>query len=103
MTARRANRVDGNQDEIVNALRAIGCSVQSLAAIGDGCPDLLVGVERANILIEVKDPAQQPCKRHFNALQKQWHSNWRGTAHLVETVDQAVAVVEFYRRGRAAA
>ncbi len=35
-------RVDDNQREIVKALRAVGACVQSLAEIGQGCPDLLV-------------------------------------------------------------
>ena len=39
---RFAARVDGNQTAIVAALRKAGCNVLSLAAIGRGCPDLLV-------------------------------------------------------------
>lgn len=100
---RRAARTDGNQTAIASALLAAGCSVHSLAAVGDGLPDLLVGVERSNILLECKDPAQPPSKRRFTAAQKKWHAEWKGTAHVVETIEQALAVIEFYRGKRRAA
>ena len=48
---RRRPRVDANQAEIVAALRAAHCSVQSLASLGDGAPDLLVGHAGANVLL----------------------------------------------------
>jgi Holliday junction resolvase len=51
---RRAARTDANQDGIVAALRGAGASVQSLAATGKGCPDLLVGWRGANLLMECK-------------------------------------------------
>ena len=53
---RRAARVDFNQTEIVEALRKVGVSVQSLASIGKGCPDLLASKGDAMWLIEVKGP-----------------------------------------------
>lgn len=94
---RRAAKVDANQAEIVAALEAAGCSVQSLAPVGNGCPDLLVGCAGKNLLLEVKDPAQPPHKRRLNSHQKPWHAEWRGVAHLVETVDQALCIVAHAR------
>jgi hypothetical protein len=94
---RQAARLDGNHSEIVRALLSSGCTVQSLAALGDGVPDLLVGVAGRNLLLEVKDPAQPPSKRRLTPDQKEWHDLWRGTAHVVETVDQALAIVAFAR------
>jgi Holliday junction resolvase len=52
---RRAAKIDANQEQIVSALRAAGATVQSLAAIGNGCPDLLVGFNRKTLLMEIKD------------------------------------------------
>jgi hypothetical protein len=100
--SRRAARVDGNQSAIVDALRAAGCSVQSLAEVGNGCPDLLVA--RANVIyvIECKDPTQKPSDRRLTPLQKKWHAEWQGRAHLVETVDQALLVVGAIKQARAA-
>ena len=100
--SRRAARVDGNQTDIVSALEAVGASVQSLAAVGAGCPDLLVGFRGVNFVIEVKDPTQPACKRRLNSHQKPWHTNWQGKAHLVETVEQALLIVGAVKQGRAA-
>ena len=48
---RRAARTDENHTAIVQALLDAGCSVQSLAAVGCGCPDLLWGLAGVNGLI----------------------------------------------------
>ena len=48
-------RVDANQPVIVAALRAIGATVQHLHAVGQGCPDILVGYDGVNFLMEIKD------------------------------------------------
>ena len=49
-------RVDSNQRAIVEQLRAAGATVVSLAAVGQDCPDLLVGFRRRTYLMEVKRP-----------------------------------------------
>lgn len=98
---RRAAKVDSNHADIVSALQAVGCSVQSLAAVGAGCVDLLVGVAGWNVLIEIKDGGRVPSERRFTPAQKAWHREWRGTAHVAESVGQALAIVAAYRsRGR---
>jgi len=53
----RAARVDANHAEIVAYFRAHGCAVESLAKMGRGVPDLLVGWHDALALVEVKTPA----------------------------------------------
>ena len=98
---RRAAKIDANQPEIVAALEAAGCTVQSLAGVGEGCPDLLVGVNQWNVLMEIKDGSRPVSERAFKPKQKTWHRDWRGTAHVVETVEQALQIVGAYRgRGR---
>ena len=84
----RAARIDRNHAEIVAALRQIGCSVQSLASLGRGCPDLLVGSHGRNVLLEVKAD-----KGLLRAVQAVWRSNWRGNIAVVRTVDEAIAAV----------
>lgn len=90
---RTASKVDRNQAEIVQALEAIGCSVESLAAVGKGCPDLLVGYHRRNFLFEIKDPAGPPSKRRLRPSQVEWHGDWRGQVAKVETVKEAIEIV----------
>lgn len=89
----RAARVDRNQAEIIAALRAVGCSVQPLHAVGKGCPDLLVGKGRANLLMECKDGRKPPSARELTPDQTQWHIQWRGQVAVVNSVDEALALV----------
>jgi hypothetical protein len=90
---RRAAKVDGNHVEIVDALRAAGFSVESLARVGGGCPDLLVGAFGANVLIEVKVPGER-----LNALQKPWHTGWKGVAHIATSALEAIQIAASYRK-----
>ena len=90
---RRAAKVDRNQAEIVAALRGIGASVQPLHAVGQGCPDLLVGWRGINLLIEVKDWRASNTDRKLNPIQQEWHGGWKGQVAKVETVDAALAIL----------
>lgn len=90
---RRAPKLDGNQHAIVKALQGVGASVQSLASVGDGCVDLLVGYRAANYIMEIKDPSKPPSKRKLTLAQAAWHARWRGQKAIVETVDQALYVI----------
>lgn len=99
---RRAAKVDANQSEIVKALRALGCDVLILSAVGDGCPDLLVTAPvfpRRTMLIEIKDEAKPPSKRTLTADQVEFHREWRGEIHIVKSVDEAIAVVTSHWSG----
>ncbi len=90
---RNAAKIDDNQRQIVAALRRAGCTVQSLAAIGKGCPDLLVGLCGVNLLVEVKDPAKVPSKQQLTADQVAWHDKWDGQVAIVRTLEDAGRLV----------
>ena len=87
---RRAAKVDANQAAIVEALRACGASVQSLAAVGKGVPDLLVGLRTRNYLIEVKDGSKPPSARKLTPDQVQWHTKWAGQVLTVTSPEDAL-------------
>lgn len=84
---RRAARVDDNQKEIVDALRKCGWSVQSIASMGGGVPDLLVGRDGLNLLLEVKDGKKPKSARLLTEDERQWHESWRGNVRIVESLD----------------
>lgn len=91
---RRAAKVDANQAEVVKALRAAGATVQSLAAVGDGVPDLLVGIAGKTALIEVKDGAKVPSAQRLTSDQLAWHGAWQGgTLATVNSVESALRVL----------
>jgi Holliday junction resolvase len=91
----RAAKTDANQTEIVSALRSAGCKVQSLASVGDGVPDLLVGLpNRRLVLVEVKDGDKPPSDRKLTPKQVTWHAQWEGwPVYVVESIDHALNVV----------
>lgn len=90
---RRAAKVDANQADIVEALRAVGATVQPLHMVGDGCPDLLVGYRVQNFIMEVKDGDKPPSRRKLTPDQVDWHSEWRGQKAVVKTPEEALAVI----------
>lgn len=90
---RRAAKVDANQADIVAALRMAGATVQPLHAVGKGCPDLLVGYQRVNYLLEVKDGSKVPSAKKLTEDQVEWHELWRGQAAVVNDVKSALTAI----------
>ena len=90
----RAARVDQNHDQVVTALRAAGATVQSLAGVGKGVPDLLVGYKGQTMLMEVKDGFKSPSKRLLTEDQLRWHGSWKGGAlAVVDSPDAALRMI----------
>lgn len=97
---RRAANLDTNHAEIVNALRGLGCSVLSLAALGHGTPDLLIGVPGSpalNLLVEVKAFPAGTIKGEPNEEQAAWHRDWRGQVAVVRSLEDVGRLVEAAR------
>ncbi len=84
-------RLDNNQKKIVKRLRQCCVSVQSLASVGDGCPDILVGFRGQNWLFEIKNLKGRGNKLTKN--QESWHLNWRGRVHVVTTFDEIAEMI----------
>ena len=83
-----------------------GATVTTLAAVGDGCPDLLVGYRGRNLLLEVKDPNQgrpeyrnRETHRVLTNDQAKWLSTWNGTAVVVWDIDEALRAIGATARG----
>ena len=90
----RAARIDANHEQVVSALRAAGASVQSLAGVGKGVPDLLVGFQGKTLLMEVKDGRKTPSERRLTEDQVKWHGAWRGgPLAVVDGVDAALRML----------
>jgi hypothetical protein len=96
---RLRGKVDRNQAEIVRALRDAGASVTSLADLGGGVPDLLVGVrtkerpEGFTVLMEVKSGPRDA----LTELEIDWHSRWRGGALcVVRSPEEALGVLGLF-------
>lgn len=91
---RRAARIDDNQPEIVAYLRKRGASVQILSAVGQGCPDLLVGYCSVTVPVEVKDGEKPPSRQALTADEALWMSNWAGSYRIVGSVGEAEQLLQ---------
>jgi len=90
----RAAKIDANQEAVVTALRTAGATVQSLASVGKGVPDLLVGYKGQTLLMEVKDGFKAPSARLLTEDQLRWHHNWKGGAlAVVDSPDAALRMI----------
>lgn len=92
---RKIARTDVNQQEIVSALRQMGCSVVSLAPLGNGIPDLLCGYQGVTFLCEIKDGNMPPSKQALTEDQKEFFQSWRGgILTIVHSVSDAVELLQ---------
>lgn len=88
---RRAARVDGNQTDIVAALRRIGVSVEVL-----GKPlDLMICHRGETSLMECKDPrpSSEGGAHGLTKDQIEFIARWPGKIHIVHSVDEAMLSV----------
>ncbi len=89
----RAARTDTNQTAIVEALRAAGAFVQSLATVGDGCPDLLVAKGRKWLVMEIKHEGGK-----LRTKQQDWAAKCGAPVPIVRSPDEALAVLKYWTR-----
>jgi hypothetical protein len=92
MTFRMAARVDKNQPQIVKTFRDLGCTVLILSQLKTGL-DVLVGKHKINVLVEIKDGEKVPSARKLTKDEKKFIDSWKGWAEVVESVDDAIALV----------
>jgi hypothetical protein len=93
--ARFRAKTDGNHTDVVTALRSVGAGVQSLASIGDGCPDLLVAFRGVWYVLEVKDGSKPPSHRKLTAAEEMWLLLFDELApvFVVNSIDEALEVI----------
>lgn len=90
---RRAARTDSNQTAIVAAFRELGCSVFPLHQVGRGFPDLAVGCNGLNLLIEVKDGSKRPSARRLTTDEQRFTEGWSGQVCIVASVEDVRLIV----------
>lgn len=91
---RRYPNLDANHNEAVKLLRQAGVSVQSLASVGKGCPDLLCGWHGINVLIEMKDGNKNKARRALTEDEAEWHAGWSGHVAIAESAAEALQIME---------
>ncbi len=94
----RCHRTDKNQKEIVDALRAAGCSVYVTSGVGEDFPDLVVGTPHkppdwvndlgSTILMEVKSKDGR-----LSEGQRRFISNFKGACIVVRSIEEALIAI----------
>ena len=85
-------RVDANQKLIVRELERLDISVEVLSNVGEGCPDLCIGIlDKYNFFAEVKMPGKV-----LNERQQEWHSEWRGQKMVVTYIIDVLTELSNY-------
>jgi len=91
---RRAAKVDANQKEIVGALRSAGFFVQSLAAVGQGFPDLLFAKAGRIWLSECKDGTKKPSARRLTPDQSIFFDKFPAHIYIFKDLDDVELAIE---------
>lgn len=86
-------RLDANHAEIVSALRKMDVQVQSLAAIGGGCPDLLCSYRYYTFVVEIKDGRKAPSERKLTPAEWRWFDAWTGEYWVIESLDDCAQIL----------
>lgn len=93
---RKRAKVDGNQREIVAALRKAGAVVHSTAQLGGGFPDVFCNFRGRIFGFEIKDPKHAPSDRKLTDMEQAFHDNWNRsgqTIYVIETAEQALEIM----------
>lgn len=94
---RRAHRLDRNHAELTRAFEKLGCTVLSLAGLGKGAPDALIGFAGLCICVEYKDAQKPPSARKLTPDEIKFRHGWTGGYRIVETTDQVLDTVNVLR------
>lgn len=90
----RPKKVDSNQSTIVAQLRRIpGISVAHTHILGDGFPDIVVGYDGLNYLVEIKDGKKCKSKKKLTDDELKFHNKWKGSIITAESVDDILRAV----------
>ena len=84
----RAKKVDANQKSVVDSLRERGFSVAVTSALGKGFPDLIVGKNGFNLMVELKDGNKPPSARKLTPDEVEFHNSWLGKIVVANNVDE---------------
>jgi len=74
--------------------------VLSLASMGKGTPDLLIGCDLRNFLCEVKDGRKPPSGRKLTPDEHRFQKHWRGQWSVIESVHDVPAFVKAWKKDR---
>lgn len=90
-------RIDQNQNEIVKLLRKMGATVLILSDVGKGCPDILVALNKYNVLVEIKNGESPPSQRFLTLDEQKFFNMWKGEVIVIKNKDEAIELLNNLR------
>lgn len=91
--------VDANQHDCVVTAKVMGFSVVSLAMVGDGCPDLLLGFRNKNYLVEIKDGEKPRSQQKLTKPESKFFKNWKGQKAIIRSAEEMTEFCALIRSG----
>ncbi len=99
--SRYARRKDSNHRAIVGIFEALGCSVLVLDVSTTGAPDLLIGRNGDDQLVEVKPMSSVRRTSDPRGTQLEWAAKWKGRwVDVVRNADDAVKIANGLGRSK---
>jgi hypothetical protein len=80
---------DLNHDSIKATFEQLGCTITDTADLGNGFPDLVVGICGVNLLVEVKSADGE-----LSEGQAGWHERWKGQVAVVRSKEEVISLVQ---------
>jgi len=90
---RHRARRDDNHKDIVATFRACHASVLDTASLGNGAPDIIIAFNGNMACVEIKDGKKLPSARKLTLDEIEFMNTWRGKYVIVESVDDAIALL----------
>lgn len=94
---RKHGRTDANQSAIVQLFREMGCSVWVTSSAGNGAPDIVIGANGKNVLVEIKDGNKAPFAQRLTSAEQKFHDEWRGDIRIIKTEMEALQLIKSLR------
>ena len=91
-------RIDANQNEIVGALRDLGCHVAITSSLGNGFPDIVVSNLGVTVLVEIKDGSKSPSRRVLTKDEEKFRDDFQGWYQIVESTDDCIKLHQAIRK-----
>ena len=86
-------RIDDNQKEVVSQLRKLGVSVAITSMLGKGFPDLVLGHQNKNYLIELKDGNKTKSRKTLTEDEAKFFNDWKGQVDKCESLDDICRII----------
>lgn len=86
----RRAKVDSNQPDVVAKFRSLGYSVAHTHTLGRGFPDIVVGKQGKNFLVEIKDGSLCPSRQKLTEPETEFKNSWLGQYDIITSINDVV-------------